>query len=610
MLLIGGVIAVPVTDRIVGFAIALFVTANVRDSTPRERLVTIAISPFVAFVATSLGALLLDQRLAAAAIVPVGMFAIAYGAARGPRYASLGLVGLIAYFTALVTREPPETLPFRFIVLLLAAGDAALIRCVLLPERPEEELVRLRRSIRAGMSRVLRRIAAAIEAGGWTAATLAALRRDTHRLGEAIMLAQARVAALGTGTAENGSLWLHLLTIELAIERVTRIAAQDLGGAADRAGLLAALRALSDGTAPPPQQSGARLATALTMLAHALAEPPRHSPPPAAPPPPAPPAAGVSIAIQTALAAALAIASGELVSPNRWYWAAFAAFVMFQGTRSRGESIAKGIRFMIGTIAGVVVGMLAATLLSGHELLTMAAIVVAVFLAFQANLAAYGVMIFWITIILGLLFGMLGYFPPELLLVRLKEAAAGAVCGVVVASLVLVRRDYAATNEATIAFLRALGQSVDGAARVLLDGQAEPQLGAHILAAEQRFHELDAIAEAEESSHPMSRNEALRRRMLLLEACEQWARELGQICLQRARLGDPALIRSAREAVARIDASLSRLITSLARAATTASTGAEAAPDLAPLEDDEPPRRAVRLLLRIDAALLHLAQRE
>ena len=40
----------------------------------------------------------------------------------------------------------------------------------------------------------------------------------------------------------------------------------------------------------------------------------------------------------------------------------------------------------------------------------MAAIVAAVFLAFQANVAAYGTMVFWITVILGLMFGMLGFF--------------------------------------------------------------------------------------------------------------------------------------------------------------------------------------------------------
>lgn len=610
VVLLGTIAAVPVTDRILGFAIALFITANVRDATPRARLITITIAPFVAFAATTLAALLLDQNFLAAAVVPPMMFAIAYGAARSPRYASLGIVGLIAYFVGLVTQQPLDALPLRFVVLVLAAGDAALIRCVLLPERPQAELERLRRAIRVGIDRVMSRIAAAVEAGAWTGVTRAALRRETYRLGDIIMLAQARIAALGAQLPEQGSRWLHLLTIELATERSARFALQGLGGPGDRAELLTTLQAVRNGTAVPPQQSTAPLASALGLLAHVLSEAPRAAPSPAAAPPPTTTAPGLRPAIQTAIASALAIISGEVVSPSRWYWAAFAAYVMFQGTRSRGESIAKGVQFMIGTVVGVVIGALAATLLSGHTLLTMVAIVIAVFLAFQANLAAYGAMIFWITIILGLLFGMLGYFAPEFLLLRLKETAAGAVCGLVVASLVLVRREYAATYDATIAFLRALGQSVDSAARVLLDYVPEPDLSARVLATEQRFRDLSVIAQSEQSSHPLSRNEALRRRVLLLEACEQWARELGQLCLQRIELKDAAMMRSARETVTRIDASLDRLIDALADQPTVASTERASAENVAPFTQHDPSELAVRLLLRIDAALLLLVGRQ
>ena len=604
---LGSVTAVPVTDRILSFSVALFIAANVRDATPRDRLITIAIVPWVAFVATAVAASLLDQPFVAAAIVPPMMFAVAYGAAHGPRYASVGVVAQIAYFFALVTRQPPDTLPIRLGVLLLAAGNAALIRGVLLPERPQAELQRLRRSVHAGMDRVLRQIAAAVDVGAWNGMTRAALRRDTYRLGEIVMLAQARVAALGLQSPDQGSRWMHLLTTELATERVARTALQDLGPASDRAELLATLQALRTGTAAPPRRSSAPLATALALLGHVLGEPPQASPVPAAAPAPTTTAPGLRPPLQTAVAAALAIIGGELVSPSRWYWAVFAAYVLFQGTRSRGESIAKGVQLMIGTAAGVVIGMLMATLLSGHDILTMTVIIVAVFLAFQANIAAYGAMVFWITIILGLLFGLLGYFAPEFLLLRLKETAAGAVCGVLVASIVLVRREYAATHDAMVAFLNALRASVDSAASVLLDRQPEPDLSGLILTAERRFRDFDAIAQSEQSSHPISRNEALRRRLLLLEACEQWARELGQICLQRVELDDPALMSTVRETVARIDASVASLIGNQTDQATVPATTAEPAVDLGPPSEDEPSQRAVRLLLRIDAALLRVA---
>ena len=608
VMLLGSVATLPVTDRILGFGMALFIAANVRDATPRQRLVTIALAPLFAFAATTLAALLFDQPLTAAILLPLIMFAVAYGARRGPRWASLGIVALMAYFMGLVTRDPPATLPMRLVVLLIAAGDTALIRCLLLPERPQAELDRLRHAVHAGIVRVLDRIAAAVAAGAWTGPARTELRQEVYRFDEVVMLAQARVAALAAELPGQGNAWLHLLATELGIERVARVALRDQGAPADRDPLLAVLTALRQNADLPSLPSKAGIAGALALLAHVIREEPREAPVPAAvPPPPVSAPQGLRSAVQTAIATALAIAAGDLVSPNRWYWAAFTAFVMFQGTRSRGESIAKGAQFIIGTLAGVVVGMLAATLLSGHEILTMAAIVVAVFLAFQANLAAYGAMVFWLTVILGLLFGMLGFFPPDLLLLRLKETAVGAACGAVVASLVLARREHAAVEDATCAFLVALGQSVDGAARALLDGTPAPDLAARILTAEQRFRDLGAIAQTERFGLTAARNEPLRRRLLLLEGCEFWARELGQIGLKSGRLEDPSLVGLVRETVARIDAKVTELIQRLAKH--SAMSRGDDEPVEAPIEapgGDLP--RSARLLLRIDAALLNLAR--
>jgi uncharacterized membrane protein YccC len=301
----------------------------------------------------------------------------------------------------------------------------------------------------------------------------------------------------------------------------------------------------------------------------------------------------------TAIATALAIVAGDLVSPNRWYWAAFAAYVMFQGTRSRGESLAKGVQFVVGTLGGVLFGVAAATVLSGHEILTMAAIVAAVFLAFQANVAAYGAMVFWITVILGLMFGMLGFFPPELLLLRLQESAVGAACGAVVACVPLVRRQRGAVEEAMRGFVLALGQCAGSAASSLLHGAPAPELAARILVSEQRFRDLNAIAQAERLGLVGARTEPLRRRMLVLEGCERWGRELGQIGLQAVRLEDPAWVSLVRETAARIE----RLTTQFP------GHGGDDQPEAAPIEaqgDDVP--RAVRLLLRIDSALVHMAE--
>ena len=91
-------------------------------------------------------------------------------------------------------------------------------------------------------------------------------------------------------------------------------------------------------------------------------------------------------------------------------------------------------------------------------------------------------------------------------------------------------------EDAVRAFLQALGHSVDDAAHALLDGTPPPDLANRIVMAEQRFRDLSAIAQAERLGLA-TRNEALRRRVLVLEGCELWARELGQIGLQSVWLG-------------------------------------------------------------------------
>jgi uncharacterized membrane protein YccC len=213
-------------------------------------------------------------------------------------------------------------------------------------------------------------------------------------------------------------------------------------------------------------------------------------------------------------------------------------------------------------------------------------------------------MVFWITVILGLMFGMLGFFAPELLLLRLEETAVGAACGGAVASLVLLRQKRVPVEDAVRAFLQALGHSVDDAAHALLDGTPPPDLANRIVMAEQRFRDLSAIAQAERLGLA-TRNEALRRRVLVLEGCELWARELGQIGLQSVNPLDPGLATLVRKTVARIDAAV---IEANDSATNRSATDDQPAGALVPAPGDDLPR-AVRLLLRIEAALVHFASR-
>lgn len=141
--------------------------------------------------------------------------------------------------------------------------------------------------------------------------------------------------------------------------------------------------------------------------------------------------------VQVAVASVLSIAVGELISPSRWYWAAITAFVIYSGTTSAGQTVSKGWQRVAGTVGGVIGGVLVAALVGGDLVWSLILIGVCIFCAFYLVRVSYGLMSFWITTMLALLYGLLGEFSVSLLLLRLQETAAGAVIGIVVAYLVL-----------------------------------------------------------------------------------------------------------------------------------------------------------------------------
>ena len=155
-----------------------------------------------------------------------------------------------------------------------------------------------------------------------------------------------------------------------------------------------------------------------------------------------------------------------------------------------------------------------------------------------------------------------------------------------------------------LAFLSTLRALIESASSVLLDDRPAPELAARILAAEQGFRDLKAIAQGQQSSLPVSHDETLRRRVTLLEACEYWGRELGTICLTSGRLTDPGLIDVARAAVAHIDADLRGFTSQLSTGSSPPRIANEATSDVVGATPDDPSHHAVRLLLRIDTALV------
>ena len=172
-------------------------------------------------------------------------------------------------------------------------------------------------------------------------------------------------------------------------------------------------------------------------------------------------------AIQAAAAAALAIALGEAISPQRFYWAVIAAFVIFAGAATAGENLSKGVARITGTLLGLIVGVGVAELTRGHLGWSIATILVCVFLAFFSQPISATAMIFFVTVLLGQLYTLLGTFSEELLLLRLEETVAGALSGIVVALLVFPASSRAALRQARKVFMSTLADLLDGCAAVL-----------------------------------------------------------------------------------------------------------------------------------------------
>ncbi|HEY6931940.1 MAG TPA: FUSC family protein [Marmoricola sp.] len=177
-------------------------------------------------------------------------------------------------------------------------------------------------------------------------------------------------------------------------------------------------------------------------------------------------------ALQAGLAAALALAAGELISSQRFYWAVIAAFVAFTGTATVGETVRKSVARIAGTVAGLVAAVGLAQVTAGHALVSLAALLGCIFLAFYLQALSYAAMIFFITLMLGELYGILNKFSDSVLLVRLAETAAGAAAGILVSLLVLPSRTRPTLVRARRLLLEDLAE-LAGACALRLEGRAE-----------------------------------------------------------------------------------------------------------------------------------------
>jgi hypothetical protein len=168
-------------------------------------------------------------------------------------------------------------------------------------------------------------------------------------------------------------------------------------------------------------------------------------------------------AIQVGVATSLAIVIGEIVSPSRWYWAVIAAFVVFAGTTSRGDVLSRGSQRVVGTIGGVVAGMGLALVVGNRALPALILMSGCVFFALYLVRVSQALMAFWITAVLALLYGLIGQFSVDTLVVRIEETAVGAAMGILAGYLILPKGTREAFGEALDTVVDAVDATLDSA---------------------------------------------------------------------------------------------------------------------------------------------------
>ncbi|WP_189940950.1 FUSC family protein [Streptomyces aurantiogriseus] len=277
-------------------------------------------------------------------------------------------------------------------------------------------------------------------------------------------------------------------------------------------------------------------------------------------------------AVQATVGAGFALAVGQALSDERWYWAVGATWWVFVNTTSRGETLVRGFRRFLGTVLGIVLGLVVAVPLHGEPVATVVIVALSVFGIFYTAAVSYTWMMLAVTVMASMLYGLLGVLDPAMLALRVGETAVGALGAVLAVLLVLPVTTHSVTDAWVERALRCVHAcTAEAAARLAGSPTADPAL---------RVAELEQILARVRLSlaplvHPLSpmraRKSRARQVLALLDACAREVRGLASVA------ADPEASHDARLATAcwRVEAAVEAL--------TAAPTGGQR------LQDDAAP---------------------
>ena len=523
-----------------GIVLTLMSAFLMREPTWQQRMRTMMMLVLPAIVASALTSLLHGQGRLGDTYFLALVFLAFLLQARGPRAIAIGLVAVIVSYIGLYLELPPATLPIQVLGILLAVPVGAFANFVLLPLRPASTLRRTVQAVQGRAALVLH------DAGGLAAeapATVRSLRRSLARLNEVALAADDQLAMLYP--VRSVPLRLHLMDLELAAARLAAapLEAASVSGTEGMAGIRRAAarlqvheRRLREGRwtarhmragVAPVSEIGAGLADiarAAAGFGQAAAKLPV-----AAKPHPAPEAApgplAWRMALRVTLASAIAMGGGMALSPQRWFWAVITTYVVLLGTRSRGDTVYKGMQRLGGTLLGLVAGLTLTAVLEGSGPAEAVALLIAVFGMYYLFLVSYTLGIFCVTVLLGLVYSLLGASMEPLLVLRLEETAIGAAAAMLVAFCILPVRTRDQVGQSGAALLKALAEAV-GACRRAFAGEPGVQPVPAMRAVDRQVADLRLALLPLTVGRVVIRRTAMERPASALLECVHWARRL------------------------------------------------------------------------------------
>jgi uncharacterized membrane protein YccC len=508
-----------------GIVVPMIAAAALPDAGRRQQQVTMAWVPVVASAMLVLGSLVGDNPWLSGGCFLLVLFAAFEVRRFGPRATGLGTIAYQSFFYALLLKVPPSKAQWDPLFVFAGCAIAFGIRFWLVPEHPGRMLRSELRAWRARIAALLHDMERGLERGDGAGAKtvdahLAAL--NAQSLGLESRLVDFACEPEGGIAAD---LRVQVLQGELATETVAAAVRAAAGaGAPDRRRLAAGLRALEDGihqdrpsnaAGRPVHEYGAEaLPDALGWRLHrafeALAGLPslrqalpamrdeRKSAPAAAPSGDKDKRGPDDItrrALQACTAALGALLAGRALSPDHWFWAVFAAFVVFTRAVTVGQTLSSAWRQVLATVGGLCVGVAAAELVHGSrsiELSLLFVFIAAGFYAFHGMQNTYTVLL---SAMLAMLYELMGMDSPGLLLLRLEETAIGAASAILSARFIFPTHTRDESGSRSAALLRAASKLLR-AAWTDADADADTDSGARHAAVRELDRKLQALRQS------------------------------------------------------------------------------------------------------------------